>query len=324
LNDILDFSKVEAGKLTLDPHPFNINHLLRDVGVILSAGSANKDVAVEFEIDPAMPEWVRGDALRLQQVLINLTGNAIKFTEHGVVVLQTKLVAQSDRTISICFAVRDTGIGISEEQSQRIFEGFSQAEASTARRYGGSGLGLAISQRLVQLMGGRLDVESEVGRGSQFYFTIEFQNVADSERPRVVANDNAAAPSRGRLAGLRLLVVDDNATNQQVAFELLSNDGAVVQVADGGRAAIAAIKSADPQFDAVLMDVQMPDMDGYAATVEIRQTLQLRSLPIIAITANVMESDRVQAIAAGMNDHVGKPFDLAELIAVILRHTRGV
>ncbi len=323
LNDILDFSRVEAGKLTLDPHPFNLIHVLRDVGVILTAGAANKNVAMQFELDPAMPEWVQGDAMRLQQVLVNLIGNAIKFTERGAVVLETKLVMQTESSISIYFAVRDTGIGISAEQSMRIFEGFSQAEASTARRYGGSGLGLAISQRLVQLMGGSLDMESEVGRGSKFYFTIEFQGVAVADRPAVAPLSGQGSASQRRLAGLRLLVVDDNSTNQQVAYELLSNEGALVLVADGGRAAIDAIAAANPQFDAVLMDVQMPDMDGYAATAEIRQNLQWFALPVIAVTANVMESDRLRASAAGMTDHVGKPFDLGQLVTVILRHTRG-
>ncbi|HXA47363.1 MAG TPA: response regulator, partial [Burkholderiaceae bacterium] len=466
LNDILDFSKVEAGKLTLDPHPFSIDKLLRDVGVILSANVGNKDIEVLFEIDPAAPNWVIGDAMRLQQILINLAGNAIKFTVHGEVILVAKLVTQKEERVSLYFAVQDTGIGISAEQCARIFEGFSQAEASTARRYGGTGLGLAISQRLVQLMGGSLSVDSVAGQGSTFHFTIELQRTepVESVEPMrlrgipklqglrcLVIDDNAAArqvltemlvsfgwkadlassgqealalltdkvhkeaydaifvdwrmptmdgwetcerirkllppdhaslivmvtahsrellaqrqaqmptmldgvivkpvtasmlfdsvaDSRAnsgrkgrpvaleiqpavpqqRLAGLRLLVVDDNSTNQQVASELLSNDGAMVQVADSGAAAIAAIKNAIPHFDAILMDIQMPDMDGYAVTKEIRETLRLRHVPIIAITANAMASDREKALAAGMNDHVGKPFDLMQLIKVIQRHT---
>ena len=468
LNDILDFSRVEVGKLTLDPHPFNMDQLLGDIAVILSASIGSKNVEVLFEIDPALPKWLKGDALRLQQVLINLAGNAIKFTSHGEVVVLAKLVARSQQTISICFTVRDTGIGIAREQIQRIFEGFSQSEASTVRRYGGSGLGLTISQRLVQLMGGKLDVTSDVDHGSEFHFSLELQVEQAPESPNasetrdtarralpnlqnlycMVVDDNATArmvmkkilisfgwkvdlassghdalsmlQKRGagfaydvifvdwrmpdmdgwetaermrrfltpeqksliimvtahsrelfaqrltqtpnalhgvivkpvmastlfnvvaesrlnnqaipqdslhasaqqRLLGLRILVVDDDATNQQVAKELLSHDGALVRVADGGRAALAAIRDASPQFDVVLMDVQMPDMDGYAATREIRTTLGLHALPVIALTANVMESDRTLAKAAGMNDDVGKPFDLTQLISVIQRHAR--
>jgi len=460
INDILDFSRVEAGKLVLDVHPFSIDKLLRDVAVILSSSAGDKDIEVLFDIDRAVPDGVIGDALRLQQILINLAGNAIKFTEHGEVVLKVELVAQVGEKIAINFAVKDTGIGISAEYCARIFEGFSQEEASTARRYGGSGLGLSISQRLVQMMGGSLGVDSVVGQGSNFHFTLEFERAEALQRaPRrsipalqnlrcLVIDDNAAARNmfaeilhsfswtvdlvgsgadalillaelapeqayqvifvdwrmpdmdgwetcarlrqllapgqtslivmitthhretlaqrqaqmptvidgmlikpvtastlfdavadcrannaplisssenppltQQRLVGLRLLVVDDNAINQQVASELLRNAGALVQVADCGVAALAAINAAIPQFDAILMDIQMPDMDGYAVTAEIRNTLLLRHLPIIAVTANAMPADRDKAVAAGMNDHVGKPFDLMQLIAVIERYT---
>lgn len=461
LNDILDFSRVEAGKLTLDPHPFNVDRLLRDVSVILSANLGNKEVEVLFEIDPAMPRWIVSDALRLQQVLINLAGNAIKFTERGEVVLSVTVQAQEQGQLALSFAVRDTGIGISPEQCARIFQGFSQAEASTARRYGGSGLGLAISERLVQLMGGTLAVNSVVGQGSTFYFTIdcaradepELQGqqggtidmqdldclvVDDNDCARQILRDmlqsfgwsvdtascgiealrlieqrakdqeydvifvdwrmpemdgwetcerirqllrpdtssmvmmvtahgrellaqrqgqmpslfdgflvkpvtasmlfDAVAESRAslgkvipitarpmvsqqRLAGLRILVVEDNLVNQQVAHDLLSNDGAIVSVAASGQAAIDAIDGAIHLFDVVLMDIQMPDMDGYTATRIIRQQFTQQALPIIAMTANAMPSDRDAALAVGMNDHVGKPFDLAQLIRVILQHT---
>lgn len=462
LNDILDFSRVEAGKLTLDPHPFNVDRLLRDVSVILSANLGNKELEVLFEIDPAMPRWIVGDALRLQQVLINLAGNAIKFTERGEVVLSVTVQAQEAAWLALSFAVRDTGIGISPEQCAHIFQGFSQAEASTARRYGGSGLGLAISERLVQLMGGSLAVNSVVGQGSTFYFTIdcaradepELQGrqggtidmqdlhcllVDDNDCARQILRDmlqsfgwsvdtascgtealclvakraqdqeydvifvdwrmpemdgwetcerirqllrpdtssmvmmvtahgrellaqrqdqtptlfdgflvkpvtasmlfDAVAESRAsfgktipitarpmvsqqRLAGLRILLVEDNLINQQVAHELLSNDGAMVSVVASGQAGIDAINGAAQLFDVVLMDIQMPYMDGYVATRIIRQQFTQEALPIIAMTANAMPSDRDAALAAGMNEHVGKPFDLAQLIGVILQHTK--
>ncbi|OBU88319.1 response regulator [Chromobacterium subtsugae] len=457
LNDILDFSRVEAGKLTLDPHPFSIDKLLRDIGVILSANVGDKDVEILFDIDPALPDEIVADALRLQQILINLSGNAIKFTERGEVVLSARLQQQDENRLTIAFAIRDTGIGISAEQCQRIFEGFSQAETSTARRYGGSGLGLAISQRLVSLMGGQLSVASEQGQGSTFSFTIEcetaqppplappagivslhnlsclviedndtarqtqsailrsfgwqvdvagsgeealamvaegrdynivlidwkmpgmdgwetcsrlramqsgrhtpvimmvtaygrelfaqrqqrdpdlfdsmlvkpvtasmlFDAVADAQASH---GEPAPTPIRPanlapRLSGLRLLLVEDNPTNQQVARELLGHEGAEVAVADCGQAALQAVHDAAPLYDLVLMDIQMPDMDGYTVTRRIRADHPADQLPIIAMTANVMPADREAALEAGMNDHVGKPFDLAQLVEVIQRHT---
>lgn len=457
LNDILDFSRVEAGKLTLDPHPFSLDKLLRNVAVILSASVGTKDIEVLFDVDPAMPSWVIGDALRLQQVLINLAGNAVKFTESGEVVLSARLLEQAGE-VALAFSVRDTGIGIAPEQCKRIFEGFSQAEASTARRYGGSGLGLAISQNLVAMMGGKLEVESTLGQGSRFFFTARFRPM-DKPLERtlkyqvqqlqhlhcLVVDDNASArlvisgmlssfgwqvdavsdglqalaavsaartpydaifidwrmpgmdgwetyeqlrqripmgkmplmimmTAHGReliaqrqaqipalldgflvkpitasmlfdvvaeslveqpsstaatasamdrqLTGINLLLVEDNLINQQVAKELLSHAGAQVEVADSGQAAIDAVLLAPQAYDAVLMDIQMPDMDGYAATRAIREKLG-PELPIIAITANAMAADREAALASGMNAHVGKPFDLSQLLTVILQHTRS-
>ncbi|MES2951976.1 MAG: response regulator [Pseudomonadota bacterium] len=461
LNDILDFSKVEAGKMTLDPHPFEIDKLLRNIGVILSASVGKKDVEVLFDIDPVLPDWIVGDALRLQQVLINLAGNALKFTAHGEVVLSVRVCPPGrDGVPHMCVAVRDSGIGIGQDQLGSIFEGFSQAEASTTRRFGGTGLGLAISQRLVRLMGGELGVDSTLGVGSSFHFTIPFEPWDSPAEPvqiermklnglRVLAvDDNASArevmhgllasfgwhvdlagsgaealgvleaykrarrridvvlidwrmpdmdgwdtslhirslypdgqmplivmvtaygrellaqrqaefpavldgflvkpvtasllydavadaragqsravmpqrvqPVRSlRLAGMRVLVAEDNPTNQQVARELLQSEGATVTIADTGLAAIAAITDAGSvAFDVVLMDIQMPQMDGYTATREIRNRLGLHDLPIIAMTANAMGTDRNAALEAGMNDHVAKPFDLTHLIAVILR-----
>ncbi|MBB3211789.1 PAS domain S-box-containing protein [Herbaspirillum sp. Sphag1AN] len=331
INDILDFSRVEAGKLVLDPHPFSMDNLLADMEALLSAGIGNKDVVLAVRKDAAVPDQLIGDALRLQQILINLVGNAIKFTSHGEVTLTLSLLEQDEQTVTLNFAVSDTGIGISEEQCKRIFEGFSQAEASTARRYGGSGLGLSISQRLVQLMDGSLHVESVQGQGSTFGFAVRFPRVMPDNVPvpaalesppetvKLASSDIALAGTR-RLTGLHLLVVDDNTINQQVACELLRSVDAEVDVADGGLAAVQAIAAAPDKFDAILMDIQMPDMDGYAATAEIRTTLGLDRLPIIAITANAMSSDRDKVIAAGMQDHVGKPFDLAQLVDVILYH----
>ncbi|WP_420466487.1 response regulator [Panacagrimonas sp.] len=462
LNDILDFSKIEAGKLMLDPHPFMVDALLRDLGVILGANVGTKDLEVLYDIDPALPQRVTGDSLRLQQILLNLAGNAVKFTERGEVIVSASLLSREGDSLRLRFDVRDTGIGMTSEQLARVFEGFEQAQASTTRKYGGTGLGLAISQRLVQMMGGQIRASSEPGRGSRFSFEIDLRaaggsgetlasvgadpNLHDlrvlivddndaareilaamtaafgwrvetavsgaealqmveaqlsqgqnydvvfvdwrmpdmdgwsaSERIRRITRvgkpplivmatargrealaqrmeaardvldgflvkpitasmlfnavadaraghgrlwaENRAVAGQKRLEGLRLLVVEDNPTNQQVARELLTGEGALVSVASGGIPGVDAVRRASTPFDAVLMDIQMPDLDGYGATARIRDELGERALPIIAMTANAMPSDRSACLAAGMNDHIGKPFHIDDLVASLCKHT---
>jgi PAS domain S-box-containing protein len=331
LNDILDFSKVEAGKMTLDPHPFLVDQLMSDVSVILSANMGHKNIALRLETDPSLPRQLMGDAMRLQQVLINLGGNAIKFTEHGEVVLAWRVDRKTASDVVLDISVRDTGIGIAPENQARIFSGFTQAEASTTRRFGGTGLGVAISQRLVHLMGGELKLDSALGQGSCFHFSLSLPLVAESSAwtasapqalSALAASTSTPAP-RYRLQGLRLLVVEDNLNNQQVARELLEDEGAWVQIAQHGQEAVeavAAVLASQTPFDVVLMDLQMPVMDGFTATRKIRDELGLTSLPIIAMTANVMASDREACLAAGMNEHVGKPFDLNQLVQLLLQH----
>ncbi|HEV8693435.1 MAG TPA: response regulator, partial [Lysobacter sp.] len=462
LNDILDFSKIEAGRQTLEAHEFELEQVLRDISVILSANIGDKDIELVFDIDKRVPPRVIGDSLRLQQVLINLVGNAIKFTEFGEVVLVVRLLQLTGEHATLAFEVRDTGIGIDQDKLTAIFDGFSQAEASTTRRFGGTGLGLAISQRLVRLMGGELGVESERGNGSRFFFTIALDvpgttgarssaperlrglralvvddndcarsaiasmvqsigwqadeaasgeaalervkqadassqpyqvifldwrmpgldgwetghrirqmhgkrdgdaplivmvtahgremmaerqvhnrplldgflikpvtvamlidAVADAHAGHTTAGATAAQPTVGteRLAGMNILAVDDNPTNQQLIAELLRSEGAQVAVAGGGAQAINLLTENADHFHVVLMDIQMPDMDGYAATRRIRTNLGLETLPIIAMTANVLPSDREACLAAGMNDHIGKPFDLDVLIQRLLHWT---
>ncbi len=465
LNNVLDFSKAEAGKMTLELRPFCIANALRDLSVVLSAHVGNKPVELLFDVDPALPDRVIGDALRLKQVLVNLCGNALKFTEAGEVVLSMRLLHTHADTLSVHFAVRDTGIGIAPEHHERIFSGFTQAEGSTTRRFGGTGLGLSISQRLVALMGGELVLESEPGQGSCFQFCIDMQLVAKesgeaaSALPAAITaplcalvvdrnpiagevlarigrgwgwlvdtvvsgeqalaqlrlKDDRGAPyqavfiewqmpgidgvqtgqriremslkgaqpmmfmvgaqgrerlyelthdqqslwhgflvkpitsvslseamqqakstgtlpspasrlapelyanSEVRLPGMRLLVVEDNPNNQQVARELLEGEGALVHLAQNGQEAVDILASRSAEFDVVLMDLQMPVMDGLTATRLIRGELAIASLPILAMTANAMASDREDCLAAGMNDHIGKPFMLDELVDK-LRH----
>ena len=464
LNDILDFSKIEADKLDLEVRPFQSEKLLRDLAVVLSAYVGHKPVEVLYDIDPQLPAVLVGDILRLKQVLVNLGANAVKFTPSGQVVVSLQLLAieRGDRsTARVEFQVRDCGIGIAPDNVPLLFNSFSQAEASTTRRFGGTGLGLAICKRLVDLMGGSISLTSELGVGTTFKFTLclpfdpagaapprpgpapaalQVLLVDDNAQARttlakamhslgwevamvesgeqalawwrqrlaqqgtgalvlvdcqlqgmdgwqtvqaltqlVEAHPGAALPrflmlsSHGRenlaqrtpqeqaqigallvkpvtaamlseaasaifqdaggerrversskreLAGLHILVVEDNAINQQVAEELLAAQGAMVSIAADGRQGVNAIASARPQYDAVLMDVQMPVLDGYAATRVIRESMGLRSLPIIGLTANAMESDRQKCLQAGMDDHLGKPFDLAQLVSILLRLTR--
>jgi PAS domain S-box-containing protein len=454
LNDILDYSKIEAGKLLIENAPFDLDLLLQELAVVLAGNQTDDAVDVVYDIDPRLPGLIIGDRLRLQQILINLTGNALKFTRAGQIVLSIGIEQRGADHIVLRFAVEDSGIGMSEDQLRRIFEAFTQAEASISRRFGGSGLGLQICQRLTRLMGSELNVRSHLHQGSRFWFDIRF---ALGEQPAVtpalpaslnvlVIDDNpiaadilmrvmhglgwraqwaasaaaawtavgdahlaghpydallmdwqmpdteelppartgfgarhpwalppvvamtahagdvlaqahsegplpfaallakpatasqlahslaaavqgtalpppsqriAASPSRERLAGLRLLLVEDNPVNQLVASAMLRAEGARVELAGGGMAAVSSVMT-DPQgYDAVLMDVQMPDIDGLEATRRIRHEARFDKLPIIAMTANVSEAARLECLAAGMNEHIGKPIDLERLVTLL-------
>jgi len=455
INDVLDFSKVEAGKMELDLHRFEVSDFMRELAVILSANVGNKDIEVLFRLDPALPPALVGDTTRLRQVLLNLAGNALKFTEHGEVVLALTRVDAAGGQARIRFEVSDTGIGIDSTKLEHIFAGFSQAEQSTSRRYGGTGLGLAISRKLVALMGGELRVDSRVGEGSRFHFELRLaeapaephaglpsrpglkvlivddnpvarevlQDLGESlgwdcdlassgeqalalvrlaaergephyelilmdwrmpgmdgwETSRRIRESQASdapviimvtahgrdllaerseheiqglggylvkpvtasmlqdavaeatageAPGRRaevgerRLPGMRLLVVEDNGFNQQVAQELLESEGATVTLAGGGVEGAHLALVTEPPFDAILMDLQMPDIDGFEATQRI-----LKRRPdsrIIAMTANAMDADRQACLAAGMRDHVAKPVDLEQLVACLRRHVGHV
>lgn len=474
LNDILDFSKIEAGKMQLDPEPFEFEQLLQDLSFILFSNLGGKRLELLFDVDVDMPRVVVADALRLKQVLINLGSNALKFTAQGEVQLTVRVQRRESDRVWVYFALRDSGIGIAPEQQARIFEGFSQAEASTSRRFGGTGLGLAISRRLVQLMGGDLQLHSVLGQGSTFYFEIplglstpiavEPNGLADwpealhdwhllaiephtaararlldlaatlrwpaqactdpdqarellekahaagrpfqavwfdieaqppaqalqqlqrlrqplpdgSAAPHIfllarpgvelswsaMLKADATAPDTGEswlfkpitfrsvktsmqrwlrhgstqasavgtselvgaqlshcpgLAEVRILLVEDNPINQDVAMQLLQREGALVTLAENGLEAVQRLSTPQLDFDLVLMDMQMHVMDGLQATRLIREQLKLLDLPIVAMTANAMASDRDACLAAGMNDHVGKPFDIVQLVTVLQR-----
>jgi CheY-like chemotaxis protein/HPt (histidine-containing phosphotransfer) domain-containing protein len=286
-----------------------------------------------FAPPPRLATRLLGDPLRLGQVLLNLVNNAVKFTERGQIAVGVEVIGQDAGGVQLRFGVRDTGIGIAPEQHQRLFQPFSQADASTSRRYGGSGLGLAICRHLVQLMGGAIDVESTPGRGSYFHFTARFGLAPEAaaggrDAPRAApphdGDDALPAPELSgrepRLAGARILLVEDNDINRELALELLGAAGIEVAVACDGRQALALLEQ--QSFDGVLMDCQMPVMDGYEATRRLRQQPRLRDLPVIAMTADAMAWDRGKALAAGMNDHLAKPIDVEQLFAALARWLR--
>jgi len=327
INDILDFSKIEAGKLELAPAPFRFRKTSEDVLAILASRANDKKIQLKVEIAADLPTWLLGDGGRLRQVLLNLAGNAVKFTERGTVTLAASVSARTDDDVMLHVEVRDTGIGISEETQHRLFQKFVQADASTTRRYGGTGLGLAISRNLVELMGGTLGVRSTPGKGSTFFFDVRLPVVRDADAPReepsgpkVRTAPPRTAPFPGAPPGLstegdilhaagvrRLLVVDDNPVNLTVASAMLKAMGHVVDLARDGSEAVA--KARTRQYDAIFMDLQMPVMDGFGATAAIRGRDGLNAAtPIIALTANAMPSDRTRSIEAGMNDHLAKPF----------------
>ncbi len=315
LNDILDFSKIESGKLEFESVPFALPTAISDAVALLRPRAAEKQLDLTLDLPPDTPTYVVGDAFRLKQVLLNLTGNAIKFTEQGGVELSLRVVRQDDKVSTVRFAIRDTGIGMDEEIRSRLFQVFAQGDSSMTRRFGGSGLGLAISQRLINRMGGHITASSTPGDGSEFSFELTLPRAA----PPAPAPHPARPKSNPVLSG-RVLVVEDDRVNQRVIELLLKKLGlATVMVADGAAAVEVATLE---RWDAVLMDCQMPGMDGFEATRQIRTRLNGRPLPIIALTANAMSGDRAACLAAGMDDFVPKPVRQDELRTCLERWLR--
>jgi len=318
LNDILDLSKIEAGKLELESIPFRVADLLEEIHALMSGRAEQKEIGLFLKLDPTLPVGLRGDPVRLRQILTNLVGNAIKFTERGEVVLDVAVVSRDEDRATLRFAVRDTGIGIPRERRARLFEKFVQMDAGTTRKYGGSGLGLAISRQLAELMGGELDVESVEGLGSVFTLTIAFALCSEE----VAAPKSSTHPS-GESDGKRhahILLVEDNEVNQMVAVGILETLGHQVEVANNGAEAIRALEATD--YDLVFMDLQMPVMDGVDATAAIRAgqgKVRNPRIPIIAMTANAMRGDRERCLEAGMDDYVSKPVTPGEIETAVNR-----
>ena len=283
-----------------------------------------KGLALCIEESPPFDKMLIGDANRLQQILMNLIGNAIKFTEKGEVRARVKLLSSTPQFVRLRFEVADTGIGISPHQIANLFEPFTQAEAAISRRYEGTGLGLSISKRLVELMGGEIGVESLYGVGSTFWFEVPLERSLQDAAAPIVKPKDEPKPEAGRLVGLRFLVVDDSRMNRILVERMLDREGAGVASAENGAQALERLRAPSETFDAVLMDVQMPVLDGLATTRLIREKLGLERLPVIAVSAGVLDDQRQQVFEAGANDFLLKPVDLEELVATLCRWTRDI
>jgi CheY-like chemotaxis protein/nitrogen-specific signal transduction histidine kinase/HPt (histidine-containing phosphotransfer) domain-containing protein len=317
INDILDFSKIEAGKLELDEHDFDLGRLVAQTVETMAFQARHKGLELVSHVASQVCRHVRGDDIRLRQVLVNLIGNAVKFTEAGEVTVKVEPAEpQADEAV-IRFEVSDTGVGIPTDRIDRLFQSFSQADSSTTRKYGGTGLGLAISKRLVELMGGQIGVTSRPGQGSTFWFVVSLPFTGNETPPEESASETA---NRGTLPkGLRVLLAEDNHVNRMFAQELLRRAGLECRTAENGFQVIQAIQS--ERLDLVLMDCQMPELDGFEATRRIREMEcggQLAGhLPIVAMTANAIKGDREQCLEAGMDDYISKPFEPETLLNMI-------
>lgn len=328
VDDVLDFSKIESGHLDLEMVPFDLAETVQRVIDLNDPAIHDKRVRIRQELDTVLPREVVGDPLRIAQVLSNLCSNAVKFTEAGDIVVRVRAARASSGRAMFHFSVADTGIGMSSEQLGRIFQPFTQADTSTTRRFGGTGLGLSICRRLVELMDGEIWAESQAGAGSIFHFRIPLDVTTAAARPPA-AMDGGSGPaadtaeSAATLAGMRVLLAEDNELNQEIVVAVLRQVGVAVTVAGNGRQAVERIAADGPgAYDAVLMDVQMPEMDGLTATRLLRGMPSGRNLPIVAMTANVLESDVQACLQAGMSGHVGKPVDHRKLYAALAR-SRG-
>jgi signal transduction histidine kinase/ActR/RegA family two-component response regulator len=328
INDILDFSKIEAGKLDLHPIPFRLREGLSQILAALGMRASEKNLELACQVARDVPDWIIGDAHRLGQVLTNLVGNAIKFTDEGGVFVRVKVeenASADENAIRLVFSVADTGIGILPEKQRLIFESFVQADGSTTRRYGGTGLGLSISSRLAGMMDGRLWVESDIARGSTFYFSARFEKPVGLEgslQPEKITLHSRTKKLTDKVEHpLHVLLAEDNHVNQQLATELLQMRGHLVQLAGNGTEVLEALER--ESFDVILMDVQMPEMDGFQTTAAVRELERQKGghIPIIAITGFAMKGDRQRCLDAGMDGYLCKPIRSKELFEAVEQAT---
>ncbi|MCW8933133.1 MAG: ATP-binding protein [Gammaproteobacteria bacterium] len=311
LNDILDFSKIEAGKLKLEYIAFDLRNLIKELTILLKQKADERNVELLTDIDAEVPLIIKGDSVRIRQVLANLLTNAIKFTEQGTVTIKVILLEKTEKSVRLRLEINDTGIGIAQDSQRKLFNSFTQADGSTTRKYGGTGLGLAIVRQLVTMMRGRLGVNSEENKGSSFWVEITFEIPSNIE----IENPQHNVAEVTEILEGKALLVEDNPVNQIIARKMLEKVGLTFEVVNNGEEAINRLKS-QHDFDLVLMDCQMPVMDGYEATKVLRDIeaeTSLSRLPVIAMTANAMEGDKDKCLAAGMDDYVSKPVNLNAL-----------
>lgn len=313
LNDILDFSRLEAGDINFQNLPFTLKDSVHSIYRMMEQGAKCKNLDFSYEIPDTLPEVLSGDAVRLGQILLNLTSNAIKFTEKGEVKISLKMITDWPDRITIAFQVHDTGIGIPVNKQKSVFDFFEQVTSDTSRRYAGTGLGLSIVKRLVELQGGEVALKSVLGQGSDFYFTINFEKVTDQVKKQIMkTSKRGAQPIVQNGKGVKVLIVEDNPINQLLVIKVLENQGYEITVASNGRIALEEYEK--QSFDIILMDLQMPELDGYETTRMIRKINGDKGeIPIVAMTAHTIEGELEKCINIGMNDYISKPFNASEL-----------
>ncbi|TKC07028.1 ATP-binding protein [Pedobacter frigoris] len=312
-NDILDFSRIGTGEINFMALPFNLNETIQSIFMLTEPNARFKKVGLTYSIDENIPKMLYGDSVKLTQILLNLTSNAIKFTERGGIVISAAKTEEDSNQVVVEFRIKDTGIGIPSDKIDKIFDVFEQGTNSMSRKFGGTGVGLSIVKQLVTLQGGKISVESVLGRGSEFCFSLPFstQNLPDDEKG-IEGNSRQNADDRKDGKGIKVLIVEDNAINQLLVLKLLHKHGYDTTVAENGKIALHKFNKAD--FDIILMDLQMPEMDGYEATIQIRKMDSYkRFVPIVAMTAYTIKGEYEKCMSTGMNDYISKPFRAAEL-----------
>jgi len=324
INDILDFSKIESGYLEIENLPFALKETIDSIIEMLFAEFKEKGIDLSLKIDPNLPEILVGDSMRLRQVITNLVNNALKFTNTGGLItigVNQKKVGIHHGKIMLDFYIKDTGVGIKSKHLDNLFNPFTQADPSSTRKYGGTGLGLSISKKIVEKMNGEIDIKSEYGKGTIFHFnclfglpTKEMKEQLNSQSDHS-KNEKNIKKYKENIIGSRILVAEDNPVNQQIIKTILKKANLIVEVANNGKEAIGLLK--DEKFDAILMDIQMPEMDGLEATKRIREIPDNKNLPIIALTANAMDEDEQMCRLAGMNGFITKPIDAEKLFKIL-------
>ena len=314
INDILDFSKIEAGKFSFDIHPFDLFQVLEEINKGIQVSAQNKNLVYEFHITPSMPRFLRGDSVRLSQILLNLLGNSLKFTKSGKIVLSVEVPSETDTEVKLDFSVTDTGIGIPKSQLSNIFNSFTQVHRNNRFHSQGTGLGLSITRRLVELQEGSIQVESQVGKGSVFSFSLSYLKAQQKD---LILESEVEVIQPNHFHNLKVLVVEDNKINQLLARQLLTGWGVSVEVANDGFEAIAKLQRRS--FDLILLDLQMPEIDGFEVTRFVRKTIKspANQIPIVALTADAFTETKQLTQNAGMNDFITKPFQQKDLLRVL-------